>query len=123
MIKISGASDDLLEFEGIFHDEFDCYNHEKISIIFSNGTIISGGYGLDNDPFWKFNIISGDAKKIQIADDKNYTDIIEINSTELTWMIIFIDQYVKFYFLGNWDFKDFIQNNLSKILKNLYNEE
>ena len=50
MIKVYGASDDLIEIEGDINEEFDVYNQDSL-LTFDDGTVLSVKY--NNDGVWK----------------------------------------------------------------------
>lgn len=86
MVKIYGASDDLIEIEGFQNgfDEIDCYD-EKVEIDFLDGTIISIVYGKPNLAVWGIKVLrEGKANHtLTICEDEEaeiYSDIFEIDS-------------------------------------------
>ena len=86
MVKVYGASDDLVEIENSQYkeDEIGCYDHD-VRIRFLDGTIIRVGYPKDGLGIWWIDIEKqGTAEhKLTICDDEDsriYSDIFEIDS-------------------------------------------
>lgn len=86
MVKVYGASDDLVEIDGSNYkdDEIDCYD-KNVRIWFKDGTIILISYGKKDLAVWNITIEQiGNAKfDLQICEDENaniYSDIFEIDS-------------------------------------------
>lgn len=86
MVKVYGASDDLVEIENTKYkeDEIGCYDHD-VRIRFLDGTIIRVGYPKDGLAVWWIEIEKqGTAEqKLTICDDEDariYSDIFEIDS-------------------------------------------
>lgn len=86
MVKVYGASDDLVEIENSQYkeDEIGCYDHD-VRIRFFDGTVIRVGYPKDGLAIWWVEIEKqGTAEqKMTICDDEDariYSDIFEIDS-------------------------------------------
>ena len=86
MVKVYGASDDLVEIENSKYkeDEIGCYDHD-VRIRFLDGTVIRVGYPKDGLAIWWIEIEKqGTAEhKLSICDDEDariYSDIFEIDS-------------------------------------------
>lgn len=86
MIKIYGASDDLVEIEGSNYkeDEIGCYERD-VRIRFTDGTIIRIGYSKSNIAVWYIEVESqGTAKQIlSVCIDEEadpYSDVFEIDA-------------------------------------------
>lgn len=86
MVKVYGASDDLVEIDNSQYkeDEIGCYDHD-VRIRFLDGTIIRVGYPKDGLDVWWVEIEKqGTAEhKLTICDDEDtriYSDIFEIDS-------------------------------------------
>ena len=86
MIKIRGASDDLVEIYGSCYreDEIGCWEKD-VRIRFLDGTIIRVGYPKDGKAIWWIEVEKqGTAKQaLTICDNENadvYSDIFEIDS-------------------------------------------
>ena len=86
MVKVYGASDDLVEIENSKYkeDEIGCYDHD-VRIRFLDGTIIRVGYPKDGLAIWWIEIEKqGTAEhNMTICNDENariYSDIFEIDS-------------------------------------------
>ena len=86
MIKVYGASDDLVEIENSKYkeDEIGCYDHD-VRIRFFDGTAIRIGYPKDGLAIWRVEIEKqGTAEqKLTICNDEDariHSDIFEIDS-------------------------------------------
>ena len=86
MIRIYGASDDLVEIDGSEYqeNEIGCYE-AKVRIWFEDGTVILVTYGKQDLAVWSIVIEKvGTAKfDLQICEDEDadiYSDIFEIDS-------------------------------------------
>ena len=86
MVKVYGASDDLVEIENSKYkeDEIGCYDHD-VRIRFFDGTVIRVGYPKDGLAIWWIEIEKqGTAEnKLTICSDEDariYSDIFEIDS-------------------------------------------
>ena len=86
MVKVYGASDDLVEIENSKYkeDEIGCYDHD-VRIRFLDGTVIRVGYPKDGLAIWWVEIEKqGTAEhKLTICEDEDariYSDIFEIDS-------------------------------------------
>ena len=86
MVKVYGASDDLVEIENSKYkeDEIGCYDHD-VRIRFFDGTVIRVGYPKDGLAIWWIEIEKqGTAEhNMTICNDENariYSDIFEIDS-------------------------------------------
>ena len=86
MVKVYGASDDLVEIENSKYkeDEIGCYDHD-VRIRFFDGTVIRVGYPKDGLAIWWVEIEKqGTAEqKMTICDDEDariYSDIFDIDS-------------------------------------------
>lgn len=85
MVKIYGASDDLVEIEGSkIEHEIGCYEQD-IRIRFLDGTIIRIGYPKDGMAVWWIEVeADGTAPHtLTVCDDEDadiYSDVFEIDS-------------------------------------------
>ena len=86
MVKVYGASDDLVEIENTKYkeDEIGCYGHD-VRIRFLDGTVIRVGYPKEGLAIWWIEIENQGATehKLTICDDEDariYSDIFEIDS-------------------------------------------
>ena len=86
MVKVYGASDDLVEIENSKYkeDESGCYEHD-VRIRFLDGTVIRVGYPKECLAVWWVEIeMQGTAEhKLTICNDEDariYSDIFEIDS-------------------------------------------
>lgn len=90
MLKVYGASDDLIELEGDIEDEFGHYPHddEPVYLAFSDGTVLKAIY--DNDGIWRLNLVcKGNLYQSKedgsVIDDTN--DIV-IFDTGIKWVVL-----------------------------------
>ena len=92
MVKVYGASDDLVEIEGSKYpyDEIGCYNAD-VKIEFIDGTIIKVHYGKEDDTLgiWAITVLEkGSAyQELLVCNDENakiYSDIFLIGA-EVKW--------------------------------------
>lgn len=86
MVKIYGASDDLVEIEGSTYpeDEIDCYN-ANVRFIFSDGTAIRIGYPKPDAAIWGIKVEQQGTAKQTLAlcnneDADPYSDVFEIDA-------------------------------------------
>ena len=86
MIRIYGASDDLVEIEGSEYqeDEIGCYNHD-VRIWFEDGTVILVGYGKEDAAVWWIKVEQSGTGNCTLTecndvDAEIYSDIFEIDS-------------------------------------------
>jgi len=90
MIKIYGASDDLIEIEGDLQEEFSCYmpEGEKRFLAISDGTLLEVQY----DGNWRFHILKrGSGEVIIIPPDESkdeYSDIVTIKGEARPWVAL-----------------------------------
>ena len=94
MVKVYGASDDLVEIENSQYkeDEIGCYDYD-VRIRFLDGTIIRVGYPKDGLAIWWVEIEKqGTAEhKLTVCDDEDariYSDIFEIDSEIKSYSVI-----------------------------------
>lgn len=85
MVKIYGASDDLVEIEGsAYEQEIGCYEQD-MRIRFLDGTIIRIGYPKDGMAVWWIEVEADGtaAHTLTICEDEDadiYSDVFEIDS-------------------------------------------
>lgn len=85
MVKIYGASDDLVEIEGsAYEQEIGCYERD-VRIRFLDGTIIHVGYPKEGIGVWWIEVeADGSAEHtLTICDNEDadiYSDVFEIDS-------------------------------------------
>ena len=106
MIRIYGASDDLVEIDGIIYDEHGCYDHKKpIKITTSSGTIASIFYNgewdikVKNRGFDFIGLVSkltnDDLEHVYPAEGcSSYSDVLLIEDT-IDWVKIGSKVYKK----------------------------
>lgn len=75
MLKIYGASDDLIELEGSINDEHDCFDHKRpINILASDDTKATIFYNGE----WNINLLFAGDRYIQkvnsVGDDNKHTE-------------------------------------------------
>ncbi len=69
-ITICGASDDIIEIDGDFSEEFNAYHCWKY-VHFNDGTIVKGGYSQVPDKGWVFEVVQlGEETRYQWLDPK-----------------------------------------------------
>ena len=88
MVKIYGASDDLIEVEGDIREEFSAYLDDGKSkvLAFSDGTLLRMVY--DHDGIWRITIVElGESTVVQthgsVKDDTN--DVVTIKG-DIQWV-------------------------------------
>lgn len=86
MVKIYGASDDLVEIEGSRYkeDEIGCFEYD-VRIRFTDGTQIRVGYPKEGAAIWWIEIEkNGTAdKRLSVCEDEDedpYSDVFEIDA-------------------------------------------
>lgn len=82
MIKVYGASDDLLEIEG--YDEIDCYD-KVVRVCFDDGTVIRCSYSKPGLAVWWIKVErQGTARQsLEVCMDENadpYSDVFTIDA-------------------------------------------
>lgn len=96
-LKITGASDDLIEIEGDVHDEisvYRCGEKEPEYLAISDGTLLKVKYGDGNSGVWRFQLVARGQAICVITqapenDDDNYTDTVELTleGRPFTWVL------------------------------------
>lgn len=86
MIRIYGASDDLIEIEGDIGEEFPYYG-DPVLLAFSEGTILRVVF--DRDGIWRITpVFRGRARLTHIIcnpdpfDDSDYSDVVHLFDEE-----------------------------------------
>ncbi len=94
MVKVYGASDDLVEIEGsaFKEDEIGCFDKD-VRIRFMDGTIIRVGYPKDGLAIWWVEVEKEGtaAHTLTICEDedaKTYSDIFEIDAEVKGYSVI-----------------------------------
>lgn len=88
-VLIYGYSDDLIEVEGDFGDEFPAYNCWKY-LHFNDGTIVKVGYAMEPGKGWHIEIekmgTSATPKFLipKMDGDEHYSDHLELEGDDLT---------------------------------------
>ena len=99
MLKIYGASDDLIEVEGDITEEFNPRFEEDgpALLAFSDGTLLQIQYGVGGNAFWRIQpLVYGTAKysKVEATDeDDNYSDVVTLDG-KFKWVVCG-DQWAK----------------------------
>jgi len=94
-IRIYGASDDLIEIEGTFTEEFSFYPtgyDDKRFLAFSDGTLLRATY--DNDGIWRLTrLASGSAafEKVEGDVEKDTNDVVTLRG-EIKWAVLGIQR-------------------------------
>lgn len=89
MLRIYGASDDLIEIEGDLTEEFNPpWDEEEPSYLaFSDGTVLSAAYA---DGFWRINRMAAGsatyAKTEGMDEDTDYSDVVTLEGA-ITWVV------------------------------------
>lgn len=91
-VKVSGASDDLIEIDGGIYEEFYAYGDEENNYLaFSDGTLLSVVY--DVNGFWRISALftgtSTTLEKHEASDeDSDYSDIVTLqNAADFLWVV------------------------------------
>ena len=94
MAKVYGYSDDVVVVEHIdgYSTEIDCYN-KNVSIAFSDGTVITIGYGKEKLAVWWIKIEQAGSTDpdLIICDDEDaaiYSDILVIDAELASWELL-----------------------------------
>lgn len=93
MIKIYGASDDLVEIEGsAYEQEISCYKQD-VRILFLDGTIIRIGYPKEGMAVWWIEVEADGPTPhtMTVCEDEDariYSDVFEIDSEIKTHRLI-----------------------------------
>ena len=83
MIKVFGCSDDLLEFEGDYCEEVDCFD-EIADVGFTDGTVIRAEYGKNGKAIWKIEVLAAGTMpySLQECEDEDATPYSDVFITE-----------------------------------------
>lgn len=86
MIKVYGYSDDnfVIEENGKCIEEVDCYD-DAVTVWFSDGTVIEGGYPKDGKAIWYVKVLEEGTAPYTLTecDDEDadlYSDVFEIDA-------------------------------------------
>ena len=90
-LTIYGASDDLIEIEGDFSEEFNFYPNEDRQYVlgFSDGTLLRVEY--DVDGLWRLHLVhKGDAEfsKIEGSVEDDTNDKVTLNGLRIAWVVL-----------------------------------
>ncbi len=83
-MKVYGASDDLIEFEGDFTGEVGCYGTDDrehgVLVMFSDGTLLEVKYGKNDEGIWEIRLIKTGSLFVGIeqCDDEDATPYSDI---------------------------------------------
>jgi hypothetical protein len=89
---IYGASDDLIEIEGNFTEEFSAYppeDDESLVLAISDGTVLRVRY--DEDGIWRFTptVVGSSSVDIEFGkDDRAHTDRVTLTGDDLSWVVL-----------------------------------
>jgi hypothetical protein len=91
MLKIYGASDDLIEIEGDIREEFDPSDADEPSLLaFSDGTLLQIQYGAGDLGFWRIHPVvygSASCSKVEATNEEdNYSDIVTLDG-DIKWIV------------------------------------
>lgn len=91
MIKVYGASDDLIEIEGDIREEFSFYSRDKESrlLAFSDGTLLRIIY--DDDGIWRISLIArgrSDFSKQEGSVPEDTNDIVTLAGETISWVVL-----------------------------------
>jgi hypothetical protein len=83
-VKIYGRSDDLIEVDGDFEDEFNPPYCDWAYLHFDEGTVLKIGYDLVDDKGWHIEVVrAGLARSTfrdpEMDDGDHYTDVLELH--------------------------------------------
>lgn len=92
-VKVSGASDDIINIDGAISEEFSCWggdDPEPRFLAFSDGTLLSIQYGVGGG-LWRINRLSAgtaEYEKVEATDeDENYSDVVTLRG-DLRWVVM-----------------------------------
>ena len=101
MIRIYGASDDIVEIEGDIIEEFSLYKNDdgnrKWVFAISDGTLL----GIEYDGLWRIKVILpglAEYKKTFEAidpDSDKYSDVIELTKQTINWIVLVKEKRMK----------------------------
>lgn len=91
MLKIYGASDDLIEIEGDIREEFNPSDADEPSLLaFSDGTLLQIQYGAGRLGFWRITPLTyGTAKYSKTEatnEDDDYSDVVTLDG-DIKWVV------------------------------------
>lgn len=93
-ITIYGASDDLIEIEGAFREEFSQYDpdeNDEYTLAVSDGTLLGVYY--DDEGIWRFPIIKKgmgsdvDKEEHDVSEENSYSDTVTITAEKIDWVV------------------------------------
>ena len=87
-VRISGASDDLIEIGGDIIEEFSPADTDEFFIVASDGTALSGVY----DGTWRFTLHTRGSAEMEkreapADDDDDYSDVITLRG-DIAWVAL-----------------------------------
>ena len=102
--KVYGASDDLIEIEGDYTGEYNCYGTDDsdkgVLLVFSDGTLLEVKYGKGDECIWAITLL----KKGSLFDR---IDLCEVESEEGHSDIAYFKPGIKFvYAAQDWEKED-----------------
>jgi hypothetical protein len=98
MLKIYGASDDLLEVEGDTQEEFSVWDTEykPFTVAVSDGTLLRVRY--DDDGIWRISLLTKGAAQFEKVEGdvvKDTPDVVTLSGVEFRWVAVCIHYHVK----------------------------
>lgn len=92
MIKIYGASDDLIEVSGDIEEEYNVHvfdGDDGRYLAFSDGTVVRVYY--DQEAIWRVHTVArGKAEQshtLPVGED-DYSEILELTGTPIMWVVM-----------------------------------
>jgi len=90
MIKITGASDDLIEIEGSITEEFNSYDCKDGRLALSDGTLLKVQY----DGIWRFSILSKGTEFVELVSGDYEADTNdEVHFKDGIKWVMFADEH------------------------------
>lgn len=96
---ITGSSDDLIEIEGEFREEFNVYTDDQkdgFLLAVSDGTLLNINY--DQDGIWRIKRLkSGGAtfNKVEGDVERDTNDVVTLEGDPLKWVVLGINVAMK----------------------------
>lgn len=91
VIRITGASDDLIEIYGDIREEFTYHSESDGNLVAcSDGTVVRVFY--DTDGVWRVTLIkkgtaSFSLTQAPVGDDDVYSDVFTLEDETITWVL------------------------------------
>jgi len=90
-VKITGASDDLIEIEGDISEEWNFYPDnagDSRLLAFSDGTLLRVNY--DDDGIWRFQKVAGGSAQFSKVDGdarRDTPDVVTLSGVQIDWVV------------------------------------